>query len=82
MTTRKTRVSKQFSLSWIDYLKGAVVSALTSSLVVVQASLNAGEFVFNWKLIAMTALGGFIGYLLKNFFEPTKIITEEKIKKG
>lgn len=78
---RKTRVSKQFTLGWIDALKGALVSALASSLVIIQTSLDAGDFTFNWKAIGMTAIGAFVGYLLKNLFEPTKIITIEKNKK-
>lgn len=82
MTTRKTRVSKQFTLGWVDAFKGALVSALTSALVIIQSSLDAGQFVFNWKVIGMTALAGFVGYLLKNLFEPTKIITVEKQTKN
>jgi len=81
MTTRKTRVSKQFTLGWIDLAKGAIVSALTSSLVVIQTSLDAGVLTFNWKFIAISAIGGGVGYLIKNLLEPTKIITTEKIKK-
>lgn len=66
--------SKKFALNWLDIAKAALMAALTPVLVLIQNSLDAGVFTFNWKNLLMAAIGGFVAYLIKNFFAPTKVI--------
>ena len=84
--------SKQFSLKWRDILRGLIMAVLTPAIVIAQQSIESGVFVFNWKQIAMAAIGGGLAYILKNFLEPDKVIavtgketdlkdTEKQIKK-
>ena len=63
--------STKWSLNINDFLKGLVMAILVPALVVAQQSISAGSLTFNWQSIAMAAIGGFIGYLLKNFATDT-----------
>lgn len=75
----QVRLSKKFSIAIPDVLRGGLMAALTSALVIVQQSIDKGDLVFNWKSIAMAAVGGGVAYLLKNFLlEPPKVITTVK----
>ena len=74
----KIITSKKFALNWLDLAKAALIATLTPVLVLIQNSLDAGIFTFNWKPLAMAAIGGFIAYLLKNFFTPSKIVIKGK----
>lgn len=60
--------SKKFSLNWVDAGKGLIVAGLTTSLMFVQESLDAGTLQFHWKPCAMAFIAGAVGYLIKNFF--------------
>lgn len=70
----KTIVLKQFTLAKRDWLRAALMSALVPVLILIQQSVDAGEFHFEWKKLAMSAIGGFVAYLLKSFLEPTKTV--------
>lgn len=70
----KRTVSKQGSLAWRDIARGLVMAILTPAVLIVQQSLEAGILTFNWHSIAMASVAGGIAYLVKNFFEPTKVI--------
>jgi len=70
----KVITSKQFSLKFRDFLKGAFLAILTSVSIAVQQSLDKGELSFNWKYIGMTAVGTFISYLLKNYLDKPKVV--------
>ncbi len=70
----KVITSKQFSLQWRDYLKSAILSAVIAVLTAVQQSLDKGEFTFNWKTIAMVAVGAFVGKLLLAFVQTDRAI--------
>jgi len=59
--------SKLFSLETKDAIKALILSILTSTLIVVQTSLDAGELNFNWEKIGMVALASAVGYILKNW---------------
>lgn len=75
----KVVASKKYRLQWRDIVRGFLMAALTSALLVVQQTIEAGEIVLNWKPIAMAAIGGGVGYLLKNWlFEPPKVIVTTK----
>jgi len=72
----KVIASKKFTLQLRDLLRGGIMAALTAALVVIQKVIETGEMSFNWKQVAMAAIGGGVGYLLKNWLiEPAKIIT-------
>lgn len=62
------KTSKKYSINWHDALKGFITASLTSLLFFVQESLDQGDFVFDWKKLAMSFVGGGIGYLIKQFF--------------
>lgn len=78
----KIITSKQFSLKARDFVKGALMAVLIPSLLIIQQSLDKGEFTFNWKLIGMTAVGSFVGYLLKNFADGPKVIITASSNEG
>ena len=62
------RRSKKFALDHIDFLRGLLMAALSPALVLFQQSIDAGQIVINWKLLAMAGVAGGVGYLIKNFF--------------
>jgi len=66
--------SKRYRLKVRDFLKGAVMSAGTSVAVAVQKSIENGEVWFNWRAIAMVAVGSFIVYLIKNLLDKPKVV--------
>ena len=71
------QTSKLFSVNFRDILKGALVATLTPVIVLIQQSLEAGTLVFNWHALAMAAIGGFLAYLIKNFFTPTQVVVKK-----
>lgn len=71
----KTVLSKQYSLKWRDALRGLIVSVLAAVITVIQVSIDAGDLNFDWKKIGTVALSAGIAYVVKNFFEPAKVIT-------
>lgn len=73
---KKRIVSKKGELQWRDIVRGALIAALTSALLIIQQSLDAGLLVFEWQSISMAAIAGGVSYLLKNWLiEPSKEIT-------
>lgn len=75
------RLSKKFTLQVPDFVRGAILSALTAGLTIVQTSLAAGELSFNWTAIGMASISAFIAYLMKNYFEPAKVIVSANTNK-
>lgn len=57
-----------FSLGIRDILRGLVVAVLTPVVTILADSAERGEWNFNWRLIALSAIGGGCAYLLKNIF--------------
>lgn len=89
MAQTTTTTSKQFSLNWNDIWKGIKMAVILPVLTTIYTSLEAGKLDFDWKTIGMTAILGFIGYLIKNFFTPSEIVVKnapkevvEDVKKG
>lgn len=74
---RPNLISGKFSLKTKDFLKGLLIAIGTSVLVVIQTSIEQGEFTFKWKTITMVAIGATITYLLKNFLTDD---TKEAVK--
>jgi hypothetical protein len=68
--------SSKFSLNVKDFLKGLLVSIGTAALVVIQTSIDAGSFNFDWKQVSIAAVGAGVAYLIKNFFTPAQKVTE------
>lgn len=83
-----TTTSQQYSLGTTDFLKGLLVAVITPVITIIITSLNAGQLVFDWKAIGITAVGAALAYLVKNFFTPSAIVvkapaeTVEKVKEG
>lgn len=69
-----------FTLQTRDFLKGLIVSVLTSVCVVIQNSISAGTLTFNWNAIGIAALGSAVAYLLKNLFTNDKIVAEKTLQ--
>lgn len=70
----KIKTSKQFAINWMDIAKACLMATLTPVLVLIQNTVDAGVFTFHWKNLLMAAIGGFVAYLIKNFFTPSKIV--------
>ena len=66
------KTSNFLSLDFKDILKGFLMAILTPAIVLIQQSIEAGVFVIDWKVLGLSALGGGIGYLIKNFFTQPK----------
>ncbi len=76
--------SKKGSLQWRDVIRGVLMAAMTSALVIVQQSVESGSLNLNWHSIAMAAVGGGVAYILKNWLiEPAKtIVTSDSNQKA
>lgn len=75
------KTSNFLSLNWADFAKGLLMAVLTPVIVVIQQSIENGTFTFDWKVIALSAIGGGLAYLTKNFFtqsKEVKSITEDE----
>lgn len=71
----------KFSLQVRDFLKGLLMAIGTAIAVVLQNSISAEAWVFNWKAIGMAAVGAALTYLLKNYLTDEnkvakKVLTE------
>lgn len=72
--------SGPFSLNLTDVLKGLIMAVLVPVITIIMDSINQGSLTFNWKQIGIAALGGFIGYLIKNFLTPAQIVIKDPTK--
>ncbi len=70
----KKVISKQYSLKKRDIIRGLIMAILTPALLIIQQSVEAGSFTFDWHQVAMASVAGGLAYLLKNFLEPSKTI--------
>lgn len=59
-----------------DILKACIIATLTPVLVLVQQSIEAGQLTFDYKHLAMAAIGGFVAYLIKNFLTPPAVVSK------
>jgi len=64
------KTSNFLSLNWHDLGKGLLMAILTPVFTTIYTSFEAGVFTFNWHLIGVSAIGGALAYLGKNFFTP------------
>lgn len=58
--------SQFFSLNTRDFIKGLFVAVFTAVITMLYTSIQAGDFVFNWKAIGMAALSSGLAYIMKN----------------
>lgn len=72
--------SQRFTINWQDIIKGLKVAVILPVLTIIYTSIEAGSFEFDWKKIGLTAIGGFIAYLIKNFFAPAEIVVTNPTK--
>lgn len=75
---QKVTVSKQFGIKGRDIAKGIFLSVIVPVLVAAQGMLENPEANFNWNLLAKVAIGAFIGYMVKNFFDKPKVVITTK----
>lgn len=66
--------SKRGTLNTRDFLRGLLMTVVTAVLTAVGTMLEAEEFVFKWKAIAIAGFAGGVGYLLKNLASPGEIV--------
>jgi hypothetical protein len=67
----------QFSINLNDVLKGLKMAVLLPVLTIIYTSIQAGSFHFDWKAIGLTAAGGFIAYIIKNFFDQPAAVVKD-----
>ncbi len=76
--------SAKWSLDAQDFLKGAAVSVGAAIALPLQAwadSLaNSTPMVLSWKHVAMTGVGAFAAYLIKNLLTPAQTIVNPNSK--
>jgi hypothetical protein len=65
------KTSEFGKLNLLDLGKGLLMAVLTPAVMIVQQSLNSGEFVFNWNQIAIAAFAGGFAYIVKNLLTPS-----------
>ena len=87
MNTPTTTTSKQFTINISDILRGLIMAVIIPVLTIIMNSINQGSLTFNWTQITIAAIGGLIGYLIKNFFTPGAVTIQnpelaQKVKEG
>jgi hypothetical protein len=58
--------SSFLSLNTQDYLRGLIVSVLSAVVTIMYQSVQAGDFVFDFKSIAKVGFAAALGYIVKN----------------
>lgn len=67
--------SKMWTINLLDLGKGALVAAITAGLMVIQQAIDAGGLKgINWELVGGAALAAGVGYIVKNWLTPQKVI--------
>lgn len=62
--------SEFLKLKKADFWKGLIVAILTAGVTTLSTAIaNANDFAsFNWQSVVLAAAGGFVAYIVKNFF--------------
>lgn len=68
------KTSKQFTVDIWDILKAFVVASISGAIPAIIESLNTGSLNIDWRSVTVVALSAGLGYLVKNFFSPQKIV--------
>lgn len=71
--------SKFFKLNAQDFIRGLVVSVLSSVVTIMYQTVQEGSLVFDWKAIGTVALMSSLGYIMKNLMTNSedKMFTSE-----
>jgi hypothetical protein len=69
-----TSTSKMFNINLGDFLKGLIMAVGGAVLTVIENSIEAGNFTFNWPNVWHVAVGALVVYLVKNLFTPGKTV--------
>jgi hypothetical protein len=67
-------------INWRDIIEGLKVAVGLPVLTIIYTSIQAGNFTFDWKLIGLTATGGFISYIIKKLTTAPQIIIKDVSK--
>ena len=59
-------MSKLFKLDWSDAGKGFIMAVLGAVFGIIQGSIDAGSFTFDFKKIWQAALTAAVAYIIKN----------------
>lgn len=70
----------QFNINWNDVIRGLKMAVLLPVLTIIYTSIQAGSFQFDWHAIGLTAAGGFVAYIIKNFFDSSQIVITDAPK--
>lgn len=73
--------SNFLGLNLADIVKGLLMAILTPVLVTIQLSVEAGILTFNWHAIAISAVAGGVGYIIKNLLSNSDGIPLAKERK-
>jgi len=76
MENTQTVTSPKYAINWKDAARGLLIAVLASVLVVIENSIDAGDFNFNWRNISKVAVSAGVAYLIKNYFTPASVKTE------
>ncbi len=61
-------MSKIFSLNLSDWQKALIVAILAQPIAYIYSVVSSGSWDINWNNVLLTAVTGFLGYVIKNFF--------------
>jgi hypothetical protein len=50
-----------------DFFKGLIVAVLSALVTFLYNTMDSGEVVLNWKMIATTSLSAALAYIIKNY---------------
>ena len=66
----KKRNSEFLKLTKADFWKGSIVAILTAGFTALSTAISgASDFAsFNWQSVILGGAGGFVAYIIKNFF--------------
>jgi hypothetical protein len=56
------------NLNTTDFIKGLIITVLSSIITVIYQTVEAGSLVFDWKSIGTIALTSGLAYIMKNLF--------------
>lgn len=67
--------SKRWRLDAYDFVKGLLVAILSAVLTFLYPSVQAGQWVFDWKQIITVSITAGLAYLVKNWASDSVTIT-------
>ena len=71
------KTSELYTINWRDLAHGLIIAAGTAAFTVIENSLNAGTLMIKWKQAGLDAAAAALSYIGKNFFTPSKTLSNE-----